>query len=65
MAVAAGDEDWRRSFRAWTADSPGGTWTPPACRMRNLYQGLGASASESCSRLPWRPTQLTRTNSSR
>lgn len=36
VAVAVGEEDWRRSFRAWTVGSPGGTWTPPACRLRNL-----------------------------
>ncbi|MDQ1072697.1 hypothetical protein QFZ32_008137 [Streptomyces canus] len=28
-ALATGN-DWRRCFRAWTADSPGGTWKPPA-----------------------------------
>ncbi|WP_158012951.1 hypothetical protein [Streptomyces sp. Root369] len=64
VAVAVGEEDWRRSFRAWTADSPGGTWTPPVCRLRNSYQSLDPSASEGRSQLPWQPALLTRTNSS-
>jgi hypothetical protein len=51
-------------LRAWTADSPGDTWTPSACRLCTFYPGLGPSASESCSQLLWWPALLTRTNSS-
>ncbi|WP_406128752.1 non-reducing end alpha-L-arabinofuranosidase family hydrolase [Streptomyces canus] len=37
LAVFVGEQGWRRYFRAWTADSPGGTWTPPADTEANAF----------------------------
>ncbi|GAA3775743.1 hypothetical protein GCM10022403_008240 [Streptomyces coacervatus] len=69
--------DWRRYFRAWTADSLSGAWTPLAdteanafIRSNNVTFAGGQpawtsdSASGDYSQLPWHLGLLTRTNSS-
>jgi hypothetical protein len=37
VEALATKSDWRRYFRAWTADSPGGTWTPLADTEANAF----------------------------
>ncbi|MEU9329114.1 hypothetical protein AB0D91_35865 [Streptomyces canus] len=47
LAVVVGEEDWRRYFRAGTADSPGGTWTPPTDTEANAFI-VRAEAAPNC-----------------
>lgn len=37
VEALATKSDWRRHFRAWTADSPDGSWTPPAESEANAF----------------------------
>ncbi|WP_406213642.1 hypothetical protein [Streptomyces canus] len=47
LAVVVGEEDWRRYVRAWTADSPGGTWTPRTDTEANAFI-VRAEAAPNC-----------------